>query len=539
MLAPANSPRSFYRLWFLAVFPHAIFLSAQIPAQQTQALSATGVAPGTRACGCVDGRRFPIGASMFAKNSARVVITGFRPDLPASTPGGKPVPCTDLVVLGQAVQLARAQDGRPFLKRQSLKRGIIRSVCDTKIQFGQAEKTYDFLADDGSAITLTEKDLGLTSIPENFFGAGSSAPNEASQVGADEEVELDENLTGRDLLQLTRTKALRGLSPDHPEDVPFDAEDLKEGAYFVCRRRSRAALVGNNRVQRVSASHTSVLTGKQEISILAGTLGRIEESAGFRSEPLWIVEILPDSVPLPFLRSLISFPRGLGGPRESALPREVILASSDIVEINHFLDRSGVEWTRLGEMSEANGVAQRGTILLSMLYARPVVPLDENLTTAERGGVLAAVQEVTRGLRLVFRDSQTIAQRRTLVFEERAPDDAHGDTVPDLLRRQCFLGMDRLGSSEERATGDWTRPALLVTGADVRVFRPKDWPQVPPSYYAIDLKFLLRPNFSLKEVPLVCRFPLASIDLALVDMAQDILSTRFEIHRETEAWRKN
>jgi hypothetical protein len=539
MLAPANPPRNFCRLWFLAVFLHAIFLSAQIPAQQTQAPGATGIAPGPRACGCADGRRFPIGASMFAKNSARVVITGFRPDLPAITPGGKPAPCTDLVVLGQAVQLARAQDGRPFLKRQSLKRGIIHGICDTKIQFGQTKKTYDFFADDGSAITLTEKDVGLTSIPENSIRAGSSAPNEVSQVAADEEVELDENLTGRDLLQLARTKALRGLSPDHPEDVPFDAEDLKEGAYFVCRRRSRAALVGNNGFQRISASHTSVLTGKQEISILAGTLGRIEESAGFRSEPLWVVEILPDSAPLPFLRSLISFPRGLGGPREPALSREVILASSDIVEINHFLDRSGVEWTRLGEMSEASGVPQRGTIPLPMLYARPVLLLEENLATAERSGILAAVQEVTRGLRLVFRDSEASAQRRTLVFDERAPGDAHGDAVPDLLRRQCFLGMDRLGSSQERATEDSTRPALLVTGADVRVFRPKDWLQVPPSYYAIDLELLLRPNFSLKQVPLVCRFPLASIDLALVDMAQGILSTRFEIHRETETWRKD
>ena len=60
----------------------------------------------------------------------------------------------------------------------------------------------------------------------------------------------------------------------------------------------------------------------------------IEESAWFRSEPLWVVEILPDSAPLPFLRSLISFPRGFGGPREPALSREVILASSDIVEVS-------------------------------------------------------------------------------------------------------------------------------------------------------------------------------------------------------------
>jgi hypothetical protein len=532
MLVPANPPRSSCLVCFLAAFLQAIFVSAQMSAQQTQA-------PGPRACGCADGRRFSIGASMFGKNSARVVITGFRPDLPASTPGGKPTSCANLVVLGQAVRLARAQDGRPFLKRQNLKRGIIHRICETKIQFVQPTKTYDFFADDGSAVTLTEKDAGLISFPENSIGPGNSAPDEA-QASADEEVELDENLTGRDLLQLTRAKALPGLSPDPPEDAPFDAEDLKEGAYFVCRRRSKAALVANNGLQRGSASHTSSLSGRQEISVLAGTLGRIEKRAGFRSEPLWAVEILPDSAPLPFLRSLISLPLAFGGPREPALPRDVILASSDVVEINQFLDRSGVEWTRLGDESDASGVPERDTIRLPMLYARPVLPLEENLAVAEQTGMLAAVREVTSGLRLIFRDPETVAQRRTLVFDERASGRAHGDALPDLLRRQCFLGMDRLGSSQESLTRDSTRPALSVTGADVRVFRPKDWPQIPPAYYAIDLVLLLRPNFSPKQVPLVCRFPLVSIDLSLVDMAQDILSSGFEIHKEKlGAWPKN
>src|SRR5260370_24147282 len=197
MLAPANPPCNFCRLWFLAVFLHAIVVSAQIRAQQTQVPGAAGIAPSPRACGCADGRRFPIGASMFAKNSARVVITGFRPDLHASTRGGKPAPCTDLVVLGQAVQLARAQDGRPFLKRQSLKRGIIHGICDTKIQFGQAKKTYDFFADDGAAITLTEKDVGLTSILENSIGPGISAPDQPFQLAAEEkEMSRSKNLTG-------------------------------------------------------------------------------------------------------------------------------------------------------------------------------------------------------------------------------------------------------------------------------------------------------------------------------------------------------
>jgi hypothetical protein len=174
-----------------------------------------------------------------------------------------------------------------------------------------------------------------------------------------------------------------------------------------------------------------------------------------------------------------------------------------------------------------------------MLYARPVVPLEENVTAAERSGVLAAVQEAARGLRLVFRDLKTIAQRPTLVLDERVPD-AQGDAEPDLLRRQCFLGTDRLDSSQERVTEDSTRPALLVTGADIRVFCPKDWLQVPPGYYAIDLELLARTNFGPKQVRLVCRFPLASIDLALVDMAQSILSTRFEVHKEkSETWPKD
>ncbi len=455
MLVPANPPRSSCLVCFLAAFLQAIFVSAQMSAQQTQE-------PGPRACGCGDGRRFSIGASMFGKNSAR------------------------------------AQDGRPFLKRQNLKLGIIHRICETKIQFVQPTKTYDFFADDGSAVTLTEKDAGLISFPENSIGPGNSAPDEA-QASADEEVELDENLTGRDLLQLTRAKALPGLSPDPPEDAPFDAEDLKEGAYFVCRRRSKAPLVANNGLQRGSASHTSSLSGRQEISVLAGTLGRIEKRAGFRSEPLWAVEILPDSAPLPFLRSLISLGLAFGGPREPALPRDVILASSDVVEINQFLDRSGVEWTRLGDESDASGVPERDTIRLPMLYARPVLPLEENLAVAEQTGMLAAVREVTSGLRLIFRDPETVAQRRTLVFDERASGRAHGDALPDLLRRQCFLGMDRLG-----------------------------------------LVLLLRPNFSPKQVPLVCRFPLVSIDLSLVDMAQDILSSGFEIHKEKlGAWPKN
>jgi hypothetical protein len=61
------------------------------------------------------------------------------------------------------------------------------------------------------------------------------------------------------------------------------------------------------------------------------------------------------------------------------------------------------------------------------------------------------------------------------------------------------------------------------------VFRPMNSAQVPPSYYAIDLELTLQPNFSLHQTPLVCRFPLAPIDAGLVDMAEKILTSRFEV----------
>jgi len=73
------------------------------------------------------------------------------------------------------------------------------------------------------------------------------------------------------------------------------------------------------------------------VTVVAGTFGRIEKQSGFRSEPLWIVEVLPGSAPQPFWRSLISIPRMYAGPREPMLPRKVVLASSRVVEINHLL----------------------------------------------------------------------------------------------------------------------------------------------------------------------------------------------------------
>src|SRR6266478_2544426 len=72
-----------------------------------------------RSCGCPDGRRFSTGASLFGKNSARVLVTGFRPQPPASASAGELTPCTDLLVLGQIIRLLNTPDGRPFLRRES------------------------------------------------------------------------------------------------------------------------------------------------------------------------------------------------------------------------------------------------------------------------------------------------------------------------------------------------------------------------------------------------------------------------------------
>src|SRR5215467_8694411 len=76
MLPLANRPPRRYCGWLLAAFLQAGSVLAQTPAQ-AQPPNSAKTAFGPKACGCADGRYFAIGASMFGKNSARVVITGF------------------------------------------------------------------------------------------------------------------------------------------------------------------------------------------------------------------------------------------------------------------------------------------------------------------------------------------------------------------------------------------------------------------------------------------------------------------------------
>ncbi|MCU1338753.1 MAG: hypothetical protein JWO19_4334 [Bryobacterales bacterium] len=477
------------------------------------------------ACGCPDGRRFAVGAAMFGKNSARVMITGFRPEASASTGIGEPQ-CRDLMVLGQIVRLWKPLDDRPFLKRENLKRGTVPNICDTKIHFIETRKNYDFFAGNGIAVTLTDEDDGQPAI--------SREPESDLSVSPAPEIEYSEDLTGRDLLRLMVPQRFGGSSMEplaDPGDSAFDEQDLKEGAYFMLRTSVKAPLIGDRDTDTAAMADTTLKSPQPELSVFAGTLGRIEHRAGFRSEPLWIVEVLPGSSPGPFWRSLLSLPRGFG--EHHALPRKVILASNQMVEINHFFDQYGVEWTRFGEEASAKIAASEdpGTTRLPEIYAPPVLPLEENVAAAERARVVEAIKQEALGLILIFRNSETLSRRETLVLEELTRSGSRAAIAPDLLHRQCFIGLDRLEKSPAKVTGYSASPAFLVTGVDVKVFRPKSSARVPPSYYAIDLELLLSPNFSSAAVPLVCRFPSVPIDTAIVGMAERILSSGVEIQR--------
>lgn len=466
-----------------------------------------GAAPmlAQRACNCPDGRRFAIGASMFGKNSARILITGFHSEPSLSTGHNDPPHCSDLLVLGQIVQLMQAPDGRPFLKRDNLKRGTISRICDTQITFIEPKKSYDFFADDGSALTLTDD-----ARPQEAASA------EAIENKPVEDVEESEDLTGQDLLQLLPEKN----ATSDLRRTPFDEQDLKEGAYIIIRKRSKAALAESD---DGSAPHVSQ-NRPHEVTIPAGTLGRIEKRAGFQSEALWTAEILPDSAPRPFWSSLLLAAKTLVKPQ--AVARKVVLPSSQIVEINHFFDQYGVDWTYFGaDTGEAAGEQSAGTTRLPEIYSPSPLPLEKNVAEAQKFHVTEGIEKAAVGLRLVLKDRELLAKRTTLVLDEAGASGA--ETAPDLFHRQCFVGFDRLKESQSEKS---IRPQTLrITDADVRIFQPKDAEQVPTDFYAIDLQFTLQPDFGAGRIPLVCRFPLASIDLELVDAATHILSSKFEI----------
>ncbi len=424
------------------------------------------------ACGCPDGRRFAIGAAMFGKGSSRVVITGLRHGLPP-VPGSAVPQCSDIQAVGQVVHLLNSADGRPFLKRESLKRGVIRDVCRTRIHFIEARKSYDFFADDGSAVTL---------------GTDGETAAEPSNVTSDP-ADLSEDLTGQDLLRLG------GVSQGaNPGDSAFDQEDLKESAYFVVRKRIKVPL-SRDKVGSASAS---------DVAVSAGTLGRIEKRAGNRPDPLWSVELLPDSAPLPFWRCPACAFR-----QKSTVSNHVVVASSQIAEINHFFDQFGVEVTRFGNGTMPKQESQ-GTMELPRIYAQPKLSIDENVAAAWDSAAVESIQNALLQILLIPKKPRT-----GMLMLNEAGESAQAD----LLQRQCFIALDAAGGMQP----------LAASNADVKVFRPPKSTQVPPDYYAIDLEISLRSELGSSPARIVCRFPLDPIGIGLVDRARRILSNSFVV----------
>jgi len=81
----------------------------------------------------------------------------------------------------------------------------------------------------------------------------------------------------------------------------------------------------------------------------------------------------------------------------------------------------------------------------------------------------------------------------------------------------------------EHPSGTKVSSLLRISDVDIRVFQPRDSPQVPDDYYAIDLKLQLRSDSGKTNVPVVCRFPFAPIDMNLLVEAERILSSEFAI----------
>ena len=260
------------------------------------------------------------------------------------------------------------------------------------------------------------------------------------------------------------------------------------------------------------------------MTVWAGTLGRIEKRAGFRSEPLWVVEILPHSAPLSFSRSLGLVVQALH--RNHPLAKKFALPASDVVEINHFFDQYRVEWTRFGTASEdAQAREALGTTVLPDLYDPPEFTLEQNLKNAQKTRAFEAVQAAALRLAFVPKNLPNSDSGRIMILDEGANSVSMSASPPHLFRQQCFVETSKVAAS----------PSMLqVSDVDIRVFQPSHSTQVPDDYYAIDLRLQLRSHASNSSFPVVCRFPLTTIDVDLLNKAQRILSSRFEIQkRET------
>jgi hypothetical protein len=254
----------------------------------------------------------------------------------------------------------------------------------------------------------------------------SQPPVKATDMESEKGAEADENvdLTGQDLIQLLRAKA----PASDPGNSPFDEQDLKVGAYFIVSKRCKAAPAQSDGGPVSSTSQNRAL----EVTVPAGTLGRIEKQAGFRSEPTWVAELFPDSAPQPFWRSLLQRTRSFAGQR--AVAGKVVLPSSHMVEINHFFDQYGVDWTYFGDQTDGNRRAQEaGTTHLPLLYSPAPPSLEENVAEAQKAHAAEAMEKATLGLCLVPKDRGILAKGTMLVLDESAG-------AAPALRPTCFTG---------------------------------------------------------------------------------------------------
>jgi hypothetical protein len=211
--------------------------------------------------------------------------------------------------------------------------------------------------------------------------------------------------------------------------------------------------------------------------------------------------------------------------KHQPIQKKFVLASSDIIEINHFLDKYSLEWTRFGnESREARRREFAGTTRLPEIYSTGQVSLDDNLEKARKAGIEDAVHGAALRLMLSFKDQKQARGRGLWVLDE---ENRQGTAMPHYFHNQCFVGADE-ATPPTRAPAGSASPTFRVTDADLAIFQPRDSAQVPKDYYAVDLRLRLRTD-SGESMPIVCRFPSTAIDVTLLEGAKHILSSAFSI----------
>jgi hypothetical protein len=216
-----------------------------------------------------------------------------------------------------------------------------------------------------------------------------------------------------------------------------------------------------------------------------------------------------------YLRSLPSTFRKHQPPQ-----KKFVLASDDIVEINHFFDKYSLEWTRFGDESDdARKREFAGTTVLPGIYNAPGPTLDETLQNAKDADLDNDIRQAAMRLTFTLKDPQPAAPvAGVLVLDD---ENGPGTAAPHYFHKQCFVGeYQGLSAAGSRL--------FRVTDANVAIFQPERSPQVPKDYFAVDVRLQLKSEGG-PSMPVVCRFPSAVIEETLLDSAKEILSKVFSI----------